>query len=304
VSRPGESGFTLIELLVVIAIIAILASLLLPALSKAKEKARGIQCVSNLRQMGLAWHMYYMEHDDWVVPNNGDKLDYALSTLTWVLGTLTLDGGMNGTPGTAKRGPNNPDNTNTVYLTNSPLWPYHQSLGIWRCPSDRSKCTEGNQRLPHVRSIAMNIYVGSFEVQAADQDDANGPDDDFDDLAALYGQGYKVVKKFDDMTTPSPSETFVFTDVRDDSITDSGFRVGMWGYDPPDPTQQMWITYPGFYHNNGATLNYGDGHAEIHKWTDPRTTPPYVPDQHLSSYGAASPNNRDLNWLQQHATGK
>src|SRR5688500_1584439 len=120
-SRPSR-GFTLIELLVVIAIIAILAALLLPALARAKTKAQGIQCLNHLRQTGLAWIMYADDNGDQIPPNNLNAADY---TRTWVRGWLDYATSV-------------PDNTNTVYLMRSHLWPYHKSLGIWRCPADKS----------------------------------------------------------------------------------------------------------------------------------------------------------------------
>src|SRR5437773_1981889 len=122
--RARDKAFTLIELLVVIAIIAILASMLLPVLAKSKTKAQGIKCLGNMRQLGLSWVMYAGDQEDRVPPNNGDQgKNYQL---TWVTGWLTLDLGDNlGRPGR-----NNPDNTNTVYLMKSHLWPYHNSLDV------------------------------------------------------------------------------------------------------------------------------------------------------------------------------
>src|SRR5262245_45188943 len=117
-SRRQAAGFTLIELLVVIAIIAILAGMLLPALGKAKAKAQGIQCLSNLRQMGLGWIMYADDFDR-IPPNNLNASDPAK---TWVRGWMDYSTSV-------------PDNTNTVYLMTSHLWPYLKSLEVWRCPA-------------------------------------------------------------------------------------------------------------------------------------------------------------------------
>ncbi len=187
--RDISTGFTLIELLVVIAIIAILASLLLSALAKAKTKAHGIQCLSNLKQFGFAWTMYNGDNGDRVPPNSG-----LGAKNTWVQGWLDL----------WKPADKNPANTNTLYLTQSLLAPYLCSaLDIWRCPDDRSGL---------VRSVSMNCWLNG---------DTNV--DQFNGLPAVY----KIIRRASDMTAPAPSQTFVFVDERADSINDGFFVVVM-----------------------------------------------------------------------------
>ncbi len=130
--RP-ERGFTLIELLVVIAIIAILAAMLLPALSKTKEKAQGIACMNNGRQIAIAWLMYA-----------DDNKDQVASAFYWVYGWLNYSGAA--------------DNTDTSLLRTGLLGGYLKSVTVYKCPADMS-LSYGRSGEPRVRSISMNQAI-------------------------------------------------------------------------------------------------------------------------------------------------
>ena len=281
--KINRTAFTLIELLVVIAIIAILAAMLLPSLAKAKSKAQGIQCLSNMRQLGLSWVMYVDDNQNRVPPNNGDQ--GASYDNTWVSGWLTLDFGDN----LGRPGKNNPDNTNVVYLMKSHLWPYHKSLGIWKCPADPSLSTEGRARVPHVRTMSMNNWVGNYDVRSG--------------AVSPWTAGYKVIKKITDMTDPPPAKTFVLLDERDDSINDGYFVTEMNGFDPRNPSALTIVDFPASYHNGACGFNFADGHSEIKKWLDGRTKAYHRTDWHLV-LGPSSPKNVDVVWMQERATGK
>jgi prepilin-type N-terminal cleavage/methylation domain-containing protein/prepilin-type processing-associated H-X9-DG protein len=274
-SHCQNRAFTLIELLVVIAIIAILASLLLPALAQAKQKALTAGCLSNLRQLQLAWHTYAMDNNE-VLPPNG--LGVAPSgdrelLERWVLGVMTFEH-------LSSQAGYYSDSTNTILLTESGpgrLGPYTQAAGIYRCPADTSYILLGNRRQARVRSYAINEYMNPV----------NG--------IALWTLEQEVQHKLSDFRSLPACEGWVFGDEHEDSINDGSFEVGY----RPGSFDEM----PTSRHGKAGTFSFADGHAELHRWTDRRTI---LPGTHASAgyqlVVVPSPDNADNYWLWYHAT--
>jgi len=111
---------------------------------------------------------------------------------------------------------------------------------------------------------------------------------------------FRMIRKVTDMVQPPPAKNWILLDEREDSINDGFFVVDMAGY-PNSPGSITLVDFPASYHNRAGGLNFGDGHAEIHKWLDPRTVPILKKGQHLA-LNVASGNNKDIRWLQERST--
>jgi prepilin-type N-terminal cleavage/methylation domain-containing protein len=268
--RSQEAGFTLIELLVVIANIAILAALLLPALAKAKAQAKQVECLSNKKQLQVAWQMYVGDYIDTMPVNGatGNTYNYG-----WVQGFMA--------PNTLT------DATNYLLLegTNSLLWPYNSSIGIYLCPADISMVQIGSPKYPRVRAVSMNGYMNGDVTN-----DYNAP------TSALI-----TYHKTGDLNRPGPGQTFVFTDEMPVTLDDGYFEMDATVGPAGRGDNSITGAWPGFWHNGGDCFSFADGHEEYHKWVDPGTVAATAWD--YKDYPLVQfPSPHDVYWLELHLT--
>jgi prepilin-type N-terminal cleavage/methylation domain-containing protein/prepilin-type processing-associated H-X9-DG protein len=269
-----NGGFTLIELLVVIAIIAILAALLLPALSKAKMRAQSIQCLTKLKQLQLAWIMYCDDNNGRMPQNIANECNNNAYTegkepqdpkylpggiyAAWVLGDASAA----------------PQWTNKLNLTQGQLWPYLTSLDVYKCPGDNT--SDRN------RNYSMNCWMNGI-----DSFDAKGNPQPWNTSSYWFQKVTELVGKLE------PTTAFVLIDENPGSINDAFFAE-----DPNKTT--TWIDLPAHYHISGGNLSFVDGHAENKRWSDGTVLAGNFGGKQ-GSPALQSPAD-DLHWLQMRST--
>jgi prepilin-type N-terminal cleavage/methylation domain-containing protein/prepilin-type processing-associated H-X9-DG protein len=249
--RKPAGGFTLIELLVVIAIIAILAAMLLPVLAKAKDRAKAIQCVSNMKQLQICYHMYCDDNNGSLPPNLAAPVGTDSSSNSWVTGDAQTD-------------------TTTTNIQNGVLYQYNQSVAIYACPADTKMILwkallplhPHDSWVPQTRSCSiafdMNGFFGANPVSGSKIKDA--------------GDSYYPITSDSGFLTAKPagvsvSQMIVFVDENEDGCQDGCFGIHSQGSIPfSGAAYGVWWDIPGSRHNKGCTFSFADGHAELWKW--------------------------------------
>jgi prepilin-type N-terminal cleavage/methylation domain-containing protein/prepilin-type processing-associated H-X9-DG protein len=254
--QQQKRGFTLIELLVVIAIIAILAAMLLPTLSRARNRALTTACLNNLKQLGICWHLYATDNKDVLVPNNSvnavPPIPSVLKGASWALADPTA-----------------------LNVLEGLLFDYNRHQGIYRCPADRSTLAEdpsgalprdsggnfdpvpggnGGAGSPRARSYNMSLSVNGYP-----------------DFSSFISENVPMFSKLAMIKAPNADRCLVFIDEQEYTLIDSQFGAPTDDFLGDPPERKKWWDQPANRHNQGGNLAFADGHAEHWKWRVPIT---------------------------------
>ena len=235
-----RQAFTLVELLAVIAIIMLLAAILLPALSRAKAKAREVACLNNLKQLQTCAQLYSLDYDGVLLPN---RYVYSVETRKPSFG---FSNDLTWCPGLA------PFDTTTENIKRGLLFPYNESTDIYWCPSDRSwvRTPEGESlHLRRTRSYNLSQSINGLPY----------PD------KTLFPPSFAKESDIDD---PAPSELLFFVGVHEDGIFDSHFGIPARGSSFAE--EPRWWDLPAGRHSQGGNFSFADGHVEHWRWVTPK----------------------------------
>jgi len=292
-----KRAFTLMELLVVIAIIGILAAMLLPALSRAKQKAQGATCLSNGKQMMTAMILYTSENNDFFPPNPDDGNTNA--GYNWCPGSAGIGGPQEFNPDVLR------DPTRSLLITDM-----GRNADLFRCPADRREGKyQGTdpafigQIVPAARTFSMNQAVGTIDpgFEASEFSGSGYVHSGVPNLSVngpwLNNQQthrrnspWSTFGRTAEIRSPSPSMLWVLLDEDARGLNDAAFAFGM---ESPE-----WFDAPGVYHNGGCGFAFADGHSETHRWLN---------RSEKASGGTRITNSsdqQDWNWMQQHTSAQ
>jgi prepilin-type N-terminal cleavage/methylation domain-containing protein/prepilin-type processing-associated H-X9-DG protein len=266
----SPNGFSLVELLVVIAIIAIIASILLPSLSNARESARRVQCINNLRQLAITWEVYTDDNGGRLPANGYGNPGTLGAQRLWVLGDTHQ---------------NPAAFTNESFLLNpqhAAFADYLRTPGVYKCPSDRATIEIQNRAFPKTRSYALNGYLG-WQAPIVE--------------ASFLSPRHQLYLRTGDLGGAAPSQLLQFIDTAPGNICNSAFVIAIGS-----SLEGLYYHLPSAQHRRRGNLSFIDGHVETRTWRDPATTrlarERWIPDHISLQY----PGNPDLAWLQAHAS--
>jgi prepilin-type N-terminal cleavage/methylation domain-containing protein/prepilin-type processing-associated H-X9-DG protein len=269
-----RNGFTLIELAVVLATLALLAAMLLPALAQTRQNSQVIECLANERQLSTAALMFANDNSDSLVPIGSLAWQPASFAGNPLNNPQLQPGGALAQfcPGNLQSAPMTAGQYFDNWIRAGLLYPYIQSIAIYKCPADLSRCPYGANpsfAKDSDRTYSANCYMGGLN---------------------WWNHNYKLYRKQTDLHSPGPDGIWYFIEENPASIDDCYFAM-----DPDRP--DLWYNSPAVLHGFSSMISYGDGHVQVHKWTDANMISDKNPANPPGCNVKADPTSSDLAWF-------